>query len=157
MLNSYGVISGYPDGTFKPQKTLTRAELTSIALNMLDVDISNFEVKNNAFTDVSENHWAYKTINYAYENGIINGYGNGLFKPNNEVKYSEAITILLNVVGYKDYVNKRNTTWPNNYINVAKELRIADSTYTETFDFTNPATRGDVANLALNSFILRRS
>ncbi len=97
MLNSYGVISGYPDGTFKPQKTLTRAELTSIALNMLDVDISNFEVKNNAFTDVSENHWAYKTINYAYENGIINGYGNGLFKPNNEVKYSEAITILLNV------------------------------------------------------------
>lgn len=158
MLNSYGVISGYPDGTFRPQKTLTRAELTSIALNMLDVDISNFEVKNNAFTDVAENHWAYKSINYAYENGIINGYGNGLFKPNNEVKYSEAITILLNVAGYRDYVNGKGTTWPNNYIDVAKEINIADSnTYTDTFNFTNPATRGDVSKLALNSFILRRS
>lgn len=157
MLNSYGVISGYPDGTFRPQKTLTRAELTSIALNMLDVDISNFEVKNNAFTDVAENHWAYKSINYAYENGIINGYGNGLFKPNNEVKYSEAITILLNVAGYRDYVNGKGTTWPNNYINVAKETNVADGDiYTETFNFSSSANRGDVSLLALNSFMIRR-
>ena len=157
MLNSYGVISGYPDGTFKPAKTLSRAELTSIALNMLKVDLSNYEVKSNAFTDVPESHWAYKSINYAYENGIINGYGNGLFKPNNEVKYSEAITILINVIGYGENAKALELTWPNNYINMAKELYITDDTYTPSFDFTKPANRGDVANLALNSYIIRRS
>lgn len=156
MLNSYGVISGYPDGTFKPAKTLSRAELTSIALNILRIDLSNYEVKNNAFTDVPENHWAYKSINYAYENGIINGYGNGLFKPNNEVKYGEAITILINVIGYGEQAKSSELTWPNNYINTAKELYITDNTYTSSFDFTKPANRGDVANLTLNSYILRR-
>ena len=157
MLNSYGVISGYPDGTFKPAKTLSRAELTSIALNMLKVDLSNYEVKSNAFTDVPESHWAYKSINYAYENGIINGYGNGLFKPNNEVKYSEAITILINVIGYGEDAKALELMWPNNYINTAKELYITDDTYTAAFDFTKPANRGDVANLALNSYVIRRS
>lgn len=157
MLNSYGIISGYPDGSFKPGNTLTRAELTSIALNMLDVELSNYEVKNSPFVDLPKEHWAYKSINYAYENGIINGYGNGLVKPDNKVKYSEAITILLNVAGYKEYVNEQEGIWPNNYVNVAKEIRIVGDKYKEDFDFSMPATRANVSSLALNSFIIRRS
>ncbi len=153
MLNSYGVISGYPDGTFKPAKTLSRAELTSIALSMLKVDLSNYEVKNNAFTDVPENHWAYKSINYAYENGIINGYGNGLFKPNNEVKYSEAITILLNTVGYKSRASSKQSVWPNNYIEVANELEINKNSTISNFG--NSANRGEISILTLNSYFIR--
>lgn len=153
MLNSYGVISGYPDGTFKPAKTLSRAELTSIALNMLKIDLSNYEVKNNAFVDISENHWAYKAINYAYENGIINGYGNGLFKPDNEVKYSEAITILLNTTGYKFQAVSKQSTWPDNYIEVANELEINRNS--DIPDFGDSANRGEISILTLNSYFIR--
>lgn len=154
MLNSYGVIAGYPDGTFKPEKTLSRAELTSIALNMLGIDISDYEVHNSYFTDVPENHWAYKTINYAYESGIVNGYGNGLFKPNNEVKFSEAITILLNTAGYKEDAEEEGMTWPNNYISIAKEYAIDVGTDIE--DFSAFADRGKIAMLTLNAYAMRR-
>lgn len=154
MLNSYGIISGYPDGTFKPEKTLSRAELTSIALNMLGIDISDYEVQDGYFTDVPKNHWAYKTINYAYESGIVNGYGDALFKPNNEVKFSEAITILLNTIGYKEEVEEIITPWPNNYISIAKEYAIDVGTDIE--DFSTPANRGKIAVLALNSYVMRK-
>ena len=120
---------------------------------MLKVDLSNYEVKNNAFTDVPENHWAYKSINYAYENGIINGYGNGLFKPNNEVKYSEAITILLNTAGYKSRASSKQSVWPNNYIEVAEELGVNKGT--DIPDFGSPANRGEISLLTLNSYFIR--
>lgn len=153
MLNSYGIISGYPDGTFKPSKTLTRAELTSIALNMKKVDLSNYEVKNNAFTDVADNHWAYKAINYAYENGIINGYGNGLFKPNKEVTFREAITILVNTSGYKILTELNGGSWPDNYIQVAKDLGIDRNS--NISDYSSPANRGEISLLTLNSYFIR--
>lgn len=153
MLNSYGVISGYPDGTFKPAKTLTRAELTSIALNMQKVDLSEYEVKNNAFTDVADTHWAYKAINYAYENGIINGYGNGLFKPNKEVNYNEAITILINTAGYKSFAEQDGESWPSNYVRAARELEIDRNN--DISDYSNPANRGEIALLTLNSYFIR--
>lgn len=153
MLNSYGIISGYPDGSFKPSKTLTRAELTSIALNMKRVDLSEYKVKNNAFIDVADDHWAYKAINYAYENGIINGYGDGLFKPDKEVTYSEAITILVNTSGHKSLIELTDQDWPNNYIQVAKELEIDDRG--NITDYSSFANRGEISLLTLNAYFIR--
>lgn len=154
VLESYGVISGYPDGTFRPNKTLTRAELTAIALNMKDVDLSDYEVKTNNFTDLEESHWAYKLINYAAENGIVNGYGNGLFKPNSEVKYSEAITILTNVAGYSKKVNSSTESWPYNYISFANQYNLLNDT--EIQDYLQVASRGEVAIIALNNYYVRK-
>ena len=153
-LESYGVISGYPDGTFKPSKTLTRAELTAIALNMKKVNLNDYEVKINNFSDVPENHWAYKTINYAAENGIVNGYGNGLFKPDSEVKYSEALAILINVAGYGEQVNALSEGWPYNYISFAEKWNITKDT--EIKDYLQVASRGEVAIMTLNTYYLRK-
>lgn len=156
MLDSYGIISGYPDGTFKPDNTLTRAELTTIALKLKNVDLSSYEVAKNAFTDVSENHWAYKTINYAYENGIIKGYGEGVFKPNNQVTYQEATTILLNVSGYREFCEKFDAgIWPQNYIYASKSLGIVDSDV-GIDDFTDYASRGNTAILTLKAYVIRK-
>ena len=153
-LESYGVISGYPDGTFKPSKTLTRAELTAIALNMKKVNLNDYEVKTNNFSDLPENHWAYKTINYAAENGIVNGYGNGLFKPDLEVKYSEALAILINVAGYGEQVNALSEGWPYNYISFAEKWNITKDT--EIKDYLQVASRGEVAVMTLNTYYLRK-
>lgn len=152
-LESYRVVSGYPDGTFRADKTLTRAELTSIALNMKKINLNDYEVKTNHFNDVSKEHWAYKTINYAAENGIVNGYGNGLFKPDSEVKYSEALTILINVAGYGENVNELSEKWPDNYITFAKKWNIDDNTSIE--DYSKVASRGEVAIMTLNTYYLR--
>lgn len=153
-LESYGIISGYPDGTFKPSKTLTRAELTAIALNMKKVNLNDYEVKTNNFSDVPENHWAYKTINYAAENGIVNGYGNGLFKPDSEVKYSEALAILINLAGYGKQVDALSEGWPYNYISFAEKWNITKDT--EIKDYLQAASRGEVAVMTLNTYYLRK-
>lgn len=153
-LESYGIISGYPDGTFKPSKTLTRAELTAIALNMKKVNLNDYEVKTNNFSDVPENHWAYKTINYAAENGIVNGYGNGLFKPDSEVKYSEALAILINLAGYGKQVDALSEGWPYNYISFAEKWNITKDT--EIKDYLQAASRGEAAVMTLNTYYLRK-
>jgi len=153
-LHSLKIISGYPDGTFKPLNNITRAEFTSIALKFKNINIDAIDpnIKNN-FSDVPNSHWACKAINYAYENGVISGYGNGTFKPDAKVTYSEAITIMLNVAGLKDAVSTINESWPNNYISFANELELLkDIDISNYSDFAN---RGDVSLLTFNTYLMK--
>lgn len=85
-----GMIKGYPDGSFKPDKTITRAEFMAIvnkAFNLTEeADIS--------FTDVKANDWYYKTVKLAKAAGYINGYPDGTMKPNSPVTRQEAAVML---------------------------------------------------------------
>jgi len=85
-----GMIKGYPDGSFKPDKTITRAEFMAIvnkAFNLTEeTDIS--------FTDVKASDWYYKTIRLAKAAGYINGYPDGSMKPNSPVTRQEAAVML---------------------------------------------------------------
>jgi len=152
-LRALDIVSGYPDGTFKPFNNITRAEFTSMALKFSGVNINevNQGVKNN-FKDVSTSHWAYKTINYAYQEGILSGYGDGSFKPDSNITYSEAITIVLNVAKFKDQVNEVNERWPNNYIVYANKLDVLSNI--DINNYSLPANRGDVSQLIFNTYLI---
>lgn len=92
------IIEGYPDGTFRPDSPINRAELTKIAVvASFDSDIVlDSETYNNCFDDVTD-QWYAPYICYAAEQGWIQGYDDGTFRPANNVNRVEAMKILLEI------------------------------------------------------------
>lgn len=89
-----GIISGYPDGSFNPNGQITRAELVAIASRFF----TTIDVGDSKFEDIA-GHWAAKEINEAFINGIINGYDDGTFKPDQAVTRAEAMKIVNGILG----------------------------------------------------------
>ncbi|MDY6044743.1 MAG: S-layer homology domain-containing protein [Peptoniphilus sp.] len=92
-MNELGMIKGYPDGTFKPTNSITRAEFAAIATRFADLTEGN-----KTFSDVDKEHWSYDAINRAATAGWIHGYPDGSFKPDNEIKRVEVISITNNML-----------------------------------------------------------
>ncbi len=86
-----GLMKGYPDGSFKPEQTITRAEMASMVVRMKGDIAANFN--GSMFPDV-DGHWAQKAIVSAKAVGIINGYPDGTFRPEAELSRAEAITMI---------------------------------------------------------------
>ena len=82
------LVSGYPDGTFKPNAPITRAEFASIA-SRFDSLVDKADLK---FSDVSKNHWAYKVICSAEAKGWISGYPDGTFKTEKNITRAEVVS-----------------------------------------------------------------
>ena len=153
ILNAIGMISGYPDGTFRPNNSITRAEFTVIATRLAGLELKQGQPS--AFPDVPSSHWAKDFINLAQANGCISGYSDGTFKPDKNVTIAESITILVNVLGYRDRAVGSKLSWPLNYLGVAGELGI-NSDVQYNFNSEN-ASRGKVAVMTLNSFLHKLS
>lgn len=90
-LASMGILTGYADGTFKPDAPITRAEFATIATRF-DTLIS-LDGENN-FKDVPDTHWAVKYINAGVAKGWINGYGDGTFKPDESITRAQVVKIV---------------------------------------------------------------
>lgn len=82
------IISGYPDGTFRPDAPITRAEFASMAAKYFDVKMGALP-----FSDVTESHWAFESVKILYLNGIVNGYGES-FQPDNLIRREDAAVII---------------------------------------------------------------
>ncbi len=101
-MSNLGIIKGYPDGKFKPDGSITRAEFAAIASRF-----DNLTAGDNTFVDVSADHWAYDSIKKAAGAGWISGYPDGSFKPDQPITRAEVVTItnrMLNRYADKDYV-----------------------------------------------------
>ena len=86
------VVVGYPDRTFKPNMPVSRAEFATMAVKGLNLE--NYGATQAHFKDVPKNHWANRAINASVAEGLMTGYPNNTFKPNNPVSRTEALTIL---------------------------------------------------------------
>lgn len=95
MANS-GVILGYPEGDFKPEKNLTRAEFAALICRFIEIDKAQSE---NPFDDLSEDHWAYEDIMSLYSGGLINGYEDKTFRPQSEISRAEIMTVVNKILG----------------------------------------------------------
>lgn len=95
-LTEAGVINGYPDGTFRPARTLTRAEACAI-LTRMD---NGMPFGTAPYRDVAYNHWAGGYINYCTDKGYVNGYGDGKFGPEDTLTGAAWSKMVLGVVGY---------------------------------------------------------
>ena len=89
-LSGKDIITGYPDGTFKPNKSITRAEFATIVSKY----IKNPKVANETFKDVPMNHWAKDAIAKVKAEGWISGYNDGTFRPDAPITRAEAVSIV---------------------------------------------------------------
>ena len=107
-----GILVGNPDGTFRPNANITRAEFAAIAARFL----SGPSAGRDRFTDTA-NHWARALINQAAAEKWITGYKDGTFRPDNAITRAEAVTLINNVLERgpdADHMLKKMVTWPDN-------------------------------------------
>ncbi len=152
-LNVMGIINGYPDGTFGPDKNVTRAEFTAMLMRTLKLgSLGSTSVANLPFTDVSENDssisWAIPDINTAYAKGAINGYEDQTFRPSANVAYEEAIKMIVATLGYT--ADASATPWYAGYLTIANQRGIT-KTASKLGAPGTPATRACIAQLLYDS------
>ena len=148
VLKEFGVLDGYPDGTFKPQNSITRAEMATIACRLIaKADEAALLAGETEFIDVPRDHWATGYINFASSTGIINGDGDGNFRPGDQVKYEEAIKMVVCSLGYGEDIEIDPEDWSAGYIKMATEKGITKNLIGQK---GTAATRGDIAVMAYN-------
>lgn len=133
-------------GNLQLDKPVTRAEFATILLRVLGLSEVNAPVNGQTFTDVPQTHWAAGIVSHCANLGIINGYGNGMFGPDDYVEYQDAITMMVRTLGYEPAVGSAG--YPTGYLTKAGELSLINGVngYTGT-----PILRKDIAHLIFNS------
>ncbi|MGO1581534.1 MAG: InlB B-repeat-containing protein [Peptoniphilaceae bacterium] len=126
------LISGYPDGTFKPNEKITRAEFAKMISGYVKAGYPG----SSNFSDV-KGHWASDAIEKVYGNKVVKGYPDGTFKPNQEITRAEAVTILNSVFGRvssnTSIANASNLT----SLKTFRDVRPSDWFYSDVIDASN--------------------
>ena len=109
-----GVLGGYSDGTFRPNAPITRAEFAKIAVSFSQ---ANGSAVYSYFTDVKTTDWFAPYVTTAKDSGLIEGYSDGSFKPENRITRAEACAIVNRVLGRKPSKNHMKISgridWPD--------------------------------------------
>ncbi|MCT4566212.1 MAG: S-layer homology domain-containing protein [Maledivibacter sp.] len=146
-LNAFGIVDGYDDGSYKPEKNITRAEFSKLLITALGLEnAANAASGISHFGDVTGGEWFAGAVNVAAGQGIVKGYADGTYRPNAEVKYSEAVTMIVRALGYKDEFLPGK--WPGNFIAKAADAGVTDDV---TFQPDGIANRGSVAIMLNNA------
>lgn len=95
-----GLVQGFPDGTFLPNKTLSRAELATLVVRAKKLELP--KVAKNVFKDVPASHWAAPYILAAKNEGLVKGYPDGTFRPNAKIKRVEGILVFARADGLEE-------------------------------------------------------
>ncbi len=160
-LVAYGIITGYEDGTFKPDNQITRAEFAAIVTRMKGVADSLGTDAVTGFSDLDNDAsraWARPYVKAAVDLKIINGFEDGTFRAAEPVTYEQAVKMLVCAVGYevvaqseynKAIVSNPNATWSAGYIAAANKHGITKGVITAKI--SEPAVRGVVAVLTSNA------
>ncbi|MBC8587457.1 S-layer homology domain-containing protein [Paratissierella segnis] len=143
------ILTGYKDGTFKPEDQITRAEFAAVAVRAKGLEATAQASKGlpTGFSDVPGTHWASGYVGTAAKMGIVNGVGNGQFAPAAPVKYEEAITMIVRALGYEPSAQVRGG-YPYGYLIVANENGLLDDVKGTQ---GAPALRGEVAQIVDNA------
>ncbi|RUR75717.1 DUF1565 domain-containing protein [Chlorogloeopsis fritschii PCC 9212] len=97
------IIKGFPDRTFKPDATMTRAQYAALLVKAFNPSAKRQVIK---FKDVAENFWAYKVIEQAYQGQFLSGYPDSTFHPNENIQRVQVIVSLVNGLGLTTSANK---------------------------------------------------
>lgn len=144
-LSKLGIINGYDDGSFKPDGSITRAEFTKIVVYTLG--LGDLQTEPKEFSDVSE-HWAKYNIKTAYDQGIINGFEDATFRPDDNVTYEQALKMVVCTLGYDSFA-KAAGGYPGGYISQATSLGLTKSITGLAYDAA--ASRAAIAQMVYNA------
>ena len=153
-LVSLGVVNGYDDGSFKPNGTVTRAEMAKMiyVLRTGNSDASAYNDDKTSFTDIGS-HWARGYIKYCQSLGIIAGKSNTKFVPNEKVSAQEAAKMLLVTLGYDaQKAGLVGTGWASKTNALADENGLLEDVNTS---FTSACPRQYAAQLIYNAIFAK--
>ena len=151
-----GIVSGYPDGTFKPGNSVTRRDFAIMLTQMLGV--SNDGTAVSPFIDVDDDDYGVVSIAYCKAHGIISGYDDGTFKPDATITRQEAASMIVKAMGVSkvsDELYPDDSTiagWAKDAVYKAKAAGLMKG-YEEdgTFRPTGKITRAEAASIMVNA------
>ena len=152
VLSAIGVLNGYKDGEYKPNRVITRAEAAKIIamFDNGDTDIKELYAPVN-FTDVKAGHWAESFISYCYHTGIIAGVGNNKYAPDADVTGVQFLKMVLVVLGFDAKEEGLvGTGYSVRARNLARAIGLLNGIGND-FDYTKGLTRDNAAQIMLNA------
>lgn len=146
------VVSGYPDGTFRPDNTLNRAEAVKLVLEANDIKrLVQWAQK---FSDVPGGAWFEAYVATAVERGIVSGYADGEFKPGNKISRAEFLKIAIATAGLDvhtpvkaPYPDVTPEEWFAPYFQLAKEYELLSAKMGGYMTPHQPITRAEAADI----------
>ena len=154
MLSALGVLQGYEDGSFGPDKTITRAEMAKMIYTIRNGGNDNadaYESLSTSFTDVYDGYWAEGYIKYCQVNGIIDGKSATSFDPEGQVTVVETAKMALVLMGYKADANRANLVgagWDSRTLALATDNSLLENV---NGAIAAPITRDEAAQLLYNT------
>lgn len=170
-LSDAGIINGYPDGTFRPENSISRAEISKILSSVIlngyneedaekaddktvhaDIRDSALMTGNGAaFKDVDRTNWSAPYIGVSSTCGIVTGYTDNTFRPSKTITYNELTAMAVRACEYD--MSKVTGAWPANYVAAAKEIGLYNGMkdFDPAKDGSNHATRGNSAIIINNA------
>lgn len=156
------IVSGYKDLSFRPDNPITRAEFVTLMVKVLDLESSTNT--RSPFSDVKTSHWAYGNILAAYQKGIIAGFEDGSFRPDDPISRAEMAKMLANGLNVKPvngsdkikvnpYVATTQFTdipikhWARNEISMLVQLKYIKGYEDKTFRPAAKSTRAEITVL----------
>ena len=144
-----GVINGYPDGCFRPDQTISRAEFATMIVKTLGLSSSGTKL----FAD-TQGHWGRYTIAAAYEAGIVSGYDFNRFGPDDPITREQMAVMIVKAAGLSNqnshlsFVDSRAiSTWARSAVARAAAQKIIMGYPDNTFRPANPATRAEAVSI----------
>ena len=143
LLAALDIMSGYPDGTFRPDDTITRAEFSKVASKLLAYATAPGEP---TFTDVPKSHWAYEYVETAAAANVVNGTAKGVFSPEETITTQQTAKMLVSILGYRE-IAELEGGYPGGYMQMANKIKLFEDTYITSTNIT----RGQIALLVANA------
>jgi len=152
----YGLMNGYPDGTFGVGKELTRGEFVAVLCRMFGWDAASPSAP--SFSDCPASHWAYSYVETALAHGVMDA--GGAFRPEDYISREEMAVMLVRAMGYGTIAGLaqdlpmpfRDVTTNVGYIAMAHELGLVNGTAATTFSPDQTATREQAAVMLIRLY-----
>ena len=152
-LATAGVMNGYPDGTFKPDRIVSRAELASILVKAKNIPIMN--AYTTGYSDVSKKNWAAPYVKAAVDSGYLTGRKDDKFEPNRGATRAEAVAAIVKFDSMELPSNLRTgpfpdmtaREWSSKYVAAAKGAGMLDYLQGQDFESERSITRAELAEL----------
>ena len=150
-------VGGYPDGTFKPDGSITRAEAATIIANMFDAETADVSVLSR-FSDVGMEHWAVNSLAFVVSKGYMKGDSAGIFRPDEPISRAEFVQLLMNLNIAEDNDGEPKVFsdvaghWAENAIDVMSRNGSVNGYPDGTFKAENSVTRAEAVTMLSKLF-----
>jgi len=159
-LQAMNIVQGKTESNFEPDSSATRAELIKMALLAFDYEIDT-EVEESDFTDVDLNAWYAPYVVKAKKIGLVEGYVDGTFRPDQAVKRAETLKIILAASeleiegGKMDFEDTITGAWYENYVAFAQLKGVVSGYKNKTFGPEKEVTRAEIAKMLIKVMALQ--